>query len=71
MQIFTIKSILNIVNQKKQAVFAEQVSYLHIVPLQKIANALNKLPLKLLLSYQGLSTFQLYIISYVAENGRN
>ena len=29
----------------------------------KLANALNKLPLKLLLSYQGLSTFKLYRIS--------
>ena len=49
------KSRLTIVSReakKKQAVCDEQLSYLHVAPLLKFVNA----PLKLSLSYQGLST---------------
>ena len=51
------KSRLTVVSceaKKKQAIHDEQVSYLHVAPL-KFVNALNKPPLKLSLSYQGLS----------------
>ena len=44
--------------KKKQAVRNERVSYLHLYSTAlKFVNALNKPPLKLSLSYQGLSTF--------------
>ena len=41
--------------KKKQAVRDERVSYLHIAPV-KFVDALNKLPLKLSLSYQHILT---------------
>ena len=42
--------------KKKQGVRDKRVSYLASTVL-KLVNALNKLPLKLSLSYQGLSSF--------------
>ena len=50
--------------KKKQAVHNKRLSYLQVDSTAvKFVNALNKPPLKILLSYQGLGTFELYRIS--------